>query len=379
MQQRSASIAAPEKIHALTSLRFFAALYVVLFHTLPSTFPSLVQNQIFANIMYRGHVSVSFFFLLSGYILAVVYLKPGKTVNNRSFWVARFARVYPLFFLTLVADTPFLFLQRLHQYGFGSAIAKTSVTFLGTAAMLQAWVTAFKGINNPNWSLSVETFFYLTFPFVGVALWKLKGTRLWLTAFSIWVVSLGAVYFCVSWMLIVSVLQNPALHLGTFCLGILLARWQALEQQKQGISPRTNTTIALALLAALALFVSAAEFLPPVFVPYLNNGMLAPVFMLVVWAFSANHGLPAKVISPKWLVVLGEASFGLYLIHVPVDHVFMALHLSGNKVAYPFYLGTCIGLSVLSFYFVETPTRRWILRKLKTRTKETMEMASDAQ
>jgi len=43
------------------------------------------------------------------------------------------------------------------------------------------------------------------------------------------------------------------------------------------------------------------------------------------------------------------------------------------------YLGTCIGLSVVSFYYFETPARQWILRRLHTRTKETMEAASDAQ
>jgi peptidoglycan/LPS O-acetylase OafA/YrhL len=46
---------------------------------------------------------------------------------------------------------------------------------------------------------------------------------------------------------------------------------------------------------------------------------------------------------------------------------------------FPVYLGISIGLSVLSFYYFETPLRRWILKRRHTHVKETMEMASDAQ
>ena len=78
-------------------------------------------------------------------------------------------------------------------------------------------------------------------------------------------------------------------------------------------------------------------------------------------------------------MILGEASFGLYLVHVPVLHLFKALHLAGSVWNYPLYLGTCIGLSVLSFYYLEAPARSFILKRLHTRTKETLEASSAAQ
>jgi peptidoglycan/LPS O-acetylase OafA/YrhL len=77
-----------EKIHALTSLRFFAAFYVVLYHTYPYAFPHTAGTLI-ANIFSIGYISVSFFFLLSGYILAMVYLRKGDTVRKPNFYVAR--------------------------------------------------------------------------------------------------------------------------------------------------------------------------------------------------------------------------------------------------------------------------------------------------
>ena len=88
--------------------------------------------------------------------------------------------------------------------------------------------------------------------------------------------------------------------------------------------------------------------------------------------------MPARLLSAKWLVVLGEASFGLYLIHMPILHVLEKLHWEHSRGIYPVYWATCIGLSVLSFYFVETPLRKRILKRLQIRPKETMEAASDA-
>jgi peptidoglycan/LPS O-acetylase OafA/YrhL len=67
-----------EKIHALTSLRFFAALYVVSYHTIhASSFLPRISGTIVDKVVSLGYVSVSFFFLLSGYILSMVYLRRG--------------------------------------------------------------------------------------------------------------------------------------------------------------------------------------------------------------------------------------------------------------------------------------------------------------
>jgi peptidoglycan/LPS O-acetylase OafA/YrhL len=85
---------APERIHALTSIRFFAALYVVICHTLRSYVPFLWNDGVWGRAIGLGYISVSFFFALSGYILAFVYLRRGASVSPRKFFKARFARIY---------------------------------------------------------------------------------------------------------------------------------------------------------------------------------------------------------------------------------------------------------------------------------------------
>lgn len=369
----------PEKIHALTSLRFFAALFVVLYHTLWPAIPSMTHNTVAGRIISLGFLSVSFFFLLSGYILGMVYLRPGKPVRKSAFYAARFARIYPLFFLTLVIDTPNLIFERVAHYGWASALGKTAVTFLGNVVMLQAWILNLRGIDNPNWSLSIETFFYILFPFIGAWLWHLKGARLWLVAAAVWIGSQAAVNLVFPHAGSSVVELNPLLHTGTFVLGILLARWQTLQREKHGSSPKNAGTLSVALSLALGLALLIIFYEPRPALALLNDGLLAPLFACIIWAFSANRSLPARLLSANWLVILGEASFGLYLIHFPVYHLFTYFHLEQIPALYPTYLIACIGFSVLSFYFIETPARKWILKQLQSRPKETMEAASDAQ
>jgi peptidoglycan/LPS O-acetylase OafA/YrhL len=78
----------------------------------------------------------------------------------------------------------------------------------------------------------------------------------------------------------------------------------------------------------------------------------------LILAFDSGNRTMDALLSMKALVVLGEASYGLYLIHIPLWHVFYHLRIDQSKVAYPLYLACAVALSVLSFFYVETPLRR---------------------
>jgi peptidoglycan/LPS O-acetylase OafA/YrhL len=375
---RTESRPRPEKIHALTSLRFFAAFWVVLFHTLFFPFATL-RGTIVERITSLGFISVSFFFLLSGYILAMVYLAHGAPIQRKKFYTARFARIYPLFLITLLADLPFVLDSRASLYGWTTSVAKTIGTLFMHLLMLQAWLPWLRGIDQPNWSLSVETVFYASFPFIGVALWKLRGMQIWLVAGVLWIANQIAVTLIASHVSRPSITFFPLLHISTFAVGILLARWQILNREKIGSRPPRMISVIVALLvtaASLAATVYWQDVLPS---PNLNAGLLAPAFALLLWACTGNQALHVRLLSANWLVILGEASFGLYLIHMPVSHLFQKLGWETSRALYPVYLALCIGLSVLSFYYLEIPARKWILRRFDTRSRETIEAASDAQ
>ena len=143
---------------ALTGVRFFAAFYVVLSHSLPwvaMRFRIPWPAKIFLS---NGYLAVAMFFLLSGFILAYTYDEQIAGSRNRArFWEARFARIYPVYLLSLVLA--FWFERGLH--------IKTQIAVL---TMTQAWnplsPETVGAWNYPAWTLSVEAFFYLVFPFV---------------------------------------------------------------------------------------------------------------------------------------------------------------------------------------------------------------------
>jgi peptidoglycan/LPS O-acetylase OafA/YrhL len=349
------------KIAPLTSVRFLAAIYVVFYHTFRGI-PSLHRSSgAFARFLDLGYISVPFFFLLSGFILAIVYLKDERPVDPGRFYLARFARIYPLYLASILLDTPrFLFNQRLVVH---SSLTHTITVFAVHASLLQSWLVGLRGINSPSWSLSNEAFSYLIFPFAGAAIWRLRGRTMWFFALLLylggnWIVQIAANMQTDEWLL----KYHPLGHVYEFLFGICLANMFAW------IGRNSNRTQALSYLAPWLLVASVALLLAiPIFnLPYsaaqMQHGLLLPIFAVVILAIASGNRWVSAVFSVNWLVILGEASFALYLIHMPL---YMA---AGRRVilrwglpGFAAYLIVTLSLSVVSFYWLETPARRWIL------------------
>src|SRR5215831_18077180 len=127
------------RLEALTTLRFLAALHVILFHLrvegMLTGGPWWYQN--FAGI---GYIGVNFFFVLSGFIL--VYTYDAADIAPRRFWQARFARIYPAYVFSLVVTAPFfLFAMRhLNLPFFAWSERHLALGAILTVALLQAWV-----------------------------------------------------------------------------------------------------------------------------------------------------------------------------------------------------------------------------------------------
>ncbi len=217
-----------KKSYPLTSVRFFAALLVVFHHSAPAFLSyfrgmgmSAVPKDFAGRILFSFTFSVSFFYLLSGYVLGMVYLREGKAVDRKRFFAARFARIYPLYFLMLLVDSPEVLLPEIHRFGFAVGLFKTAKILAGNALMLQAWVPErLLRINSPSWSLCGEAFFYLCFPVLGVVLWRLRGARLWMTAVALYVGGQVLVWAVRPHLSRQTGLYLPLLHLSTFALGI---------------------------------------------------------------------------------------------------------------------------------------------------------------
>ena len=344
------------KVPPLTSLRFFAALYVVLYHTLVFVFVGVKDlSTVHGRLLDLGYISVSFFFVLSGYILALTYLP--RKVSKRQFWRARFARIYPLFLLTLVIDCPHYFAGLVRQVGYHAGLNMLWERLMENMLLLQAWVPAMRTIDWPNWSLSTEAFFYLVFPLVIAYLARPKVRVLAVAAALVYAAGMGFVTVAMHSHLPLDVLKyNPLFHLHVFLFGALLGAIRI----KTRLIPRLAPAFLCAAVACLVLTVHYYHSIP---MPLLHDGLLVPAFGCLILAFDSGNKRLDALLSVKWLVVLGEASYGLYLIHIPLWNIFYHLRIDHSRVAYPVYLVCAVTLSVLSFFYVETPLRRMLTQR----------------
>lgn len=366
----------PQKILALTSVRFFAAFYVMLFHSFPRVSTPGFYRGVFQNLIGMGYIGVNFFFVLSGFILAIVYLKDKKPVNKRRFLVARFARIYPLYFAAMLLDTPHFLHVQLQI--FHLSLRQAVVSFFVTAGLLQTWLSV-GWLNPPGWSLSAEAFFYLLFPWLGAVVWKIRGKLVLPVSVLIYLAGLGVICGLNRVQSSDHVRFNPLPHVFVFVLGILLARlyvWteESPERSRRldSLSPWLLMVSVLATIAVPIFHLVTSEWL-------LQHGLLTPLFAVIVLACSSKNRVITMLFSHRWLILLGEASYGIYLMHVPVFSIFRASIVRYGMPVYLLYVATTIGLSIMSYYLLEIPARRWILEKEQVRGQESLVVSSLAQ
>jgi len=364
-----------ERLDALTSLRFFAALYVLAFHY-RTLFLGDASSAGFLSLGYSG---VTFFFLLSGFILAYNYksvdFSAGPAV--RDYLLARVARIYPVFLVSLLVSLPFFVKAVLQSHAPHHDLLAAAATVL-TPLGLHAWVPgAACALNCPSWSISTEFFFYAMFPLVFVRV--LRRPIAWCAATAVGLLTTWALFGLV-WSVyghgysltgaeahndnttnLISqvVMYFPPGRLPDFIFGILLFVFWSRGGQRNYTVP---LVVAFGLLGSLLLAVQSI-----ISDVVLHNGLTA-----IVWAplILAGASMRTGPLSLPPLVFLGRISFSLYLFHIPVALTVLALNkywLVGLLSAFPLLaaFGTtllAIGVAAIVYAAIEEPGRRFIVR-----------------
>jgi peptidoglycan/LPS O-acetylase OafA/YrhL len=313
------------RLPALTGLRAFAAMNLVFFHfSDPKVFGWL------APVVDNGYTSVSFFLLLSGFILTYNYSDRANRGEMRvaEFWLARFSRLYPVYLFSLIVSLGMLALEFRAQ--------SRPMFFTGiilTLFLLQGWSPTLSTFwNTPAWTMSTEAFFYLLFPVV--VRWKRPKRLGWLLVLllSLWCLGMlcPALYtwlhpdgdlhpgrYANGWWLR-ALKFTPPPHLPSFLFGVALADLHAR------IAPASRWRLPLGLtgLALIYIVLAHGDSLPYVF---LHDGLMMPLFGLAILGL-AGENLLARIFGFLPFVLLGEASYCLYLLHF---NLWTLIHNSG--------------------------------------------------
>lgn len=356
-------------INSLTGLRFIAAFLIILHHFGNPPGPQPVHN-----VISHGFVAVSLFFILSGFILTYNYadnvggLKTGKW----NFWVARFARIYPMYLVGLLIYAPIAF-QMIEKTAEPSSWTDTSLFGVAALALVQSWsnVTVLAW-NSPAWSLSAEAFFYLMFPLVAPVILKLNSRSLAVAAIIFWMASMAApiIHMMSShfdrnfWMF------NPLLRLPEFLLGIVLGKcWLTrIHGNFDRYLPYISIGSAALLLEFLSVNADESVF---------YNGAVAPLMMALIYSLASGRGLLARFLATSPMVLLGEASYSLYILHWSLWFIityFLVHHLEIFQKGTSHFVACVvpmIALSILFFKFLEQPANRFLKKKMLPLGKET--------
>ena len=324
---------------SLTGLRFAAALAVFAYHlTLPqfTPFGGVVAKQAGWLFGLSGWVGVSFFFVLSGFVLTWS-ARPGDT--PRRFVRRRLAKLFPNHLATF-AVAMVLF----------AATTSTWRQWLPNLLLVQAWFpdpTVSFSVNVPSWSLACELLFYLCFPVLHRWIGRIDPAHLWRWAAGVTALVLAVPVVAYAVLpggssvpgLPVSVVQNwfvyqfPPVRMLEFVLGVLMAR-VVLTGRWVGITlPYAFGLLAVGYAIALR-------------VPYLyglSAACVIPVALLVPAAAVADvRGLPS-VFRSRVMTWLGEVSFAWYLVQ-GIVFIYSVQLLAGHK---PYSLPVGIAVSLL--------------------------------
>ncbi|SAK53749.1 Acyltransferase family protein [Caballeronia calidae] len=393
------------EIPSLTGLRFIAASSIVINHLWPVIMklsPGVPLADPFHQCSFLG---MSLFFVLSGFIIHYNYSGMMSSARGLyAFAVARFSRLYPLFFALAAFDVVggnfFLYAPDSYRLEYLQALAYL-------LAGVQSWVYGFVG-NTPivfafhytyvAWSISTEFFLYLTYPVICLAMLRVRAPR----SAVVNALIIGAVAaVALSWLKqhtafidhvgsLLGVVENPKAAPQTlfsdwfnyiapyprvleFLTGVALAHAHMLLS-RHCVSAKEFRVARFALSIAvldIALFVLRNEIGAPRLSEVVGMIGLLPSIALVIF-YCARYGVRHLSYGP--LVALGEASYSMYLLHmiviekmapgdfVPATPENIAIFIGRTTII----LGAIVVLSLGTHRYFEQPARRFLRKLLST-------------
>lgn len=333
------------------------------YHGLPNAYDQPAVYEL-------GRLSVTLFFVLSGYLITWLLLVEKNAtggIDVRRFYVRRILRIWPLYFLVVLAS--FLVLPRLgvfHVPGLTDSIgAHFGITFsLFVLFLPQLALSLYDPVPfaEPAWSIGVEEQFYLLWPLllrrtknfprlavaiivavIGAryaALWIAQANRADETALRFWNAAISYLYFT---------------RIECMAIGGLFA-WLVFAKKRAMLQFLHSGLVQLAVYALTAWLLVTDSF-KPIF----NYGVYSVCFGVLILNVSTNPRslirLPGRVFE-----FLGNISFSIYMLHELAIQLVLALGWTSNARLYGASMSLTVAAATVCYFVVERPFLR-----LKTR------------
>jgi peptidoglycan/LPS O-acetylase OafA/YrhL len=330
------------------------------------------------NLLAHGYLSTSFFFLLSGFILAYLYWAPNgelSTTRNR-FWWQRFTRIYPAHLIVLLL-TVLLFLPRFWMDPSAPSVPLAVASGIATATLTQAWFPPLVPVWSwPTWALSAVVFLYLVMPWLMRVLAKLSHRQSLLLLLALPLISLVPTLVFLqffpdggkgqqNWQIFLG--STPLFWVPHFVAGMLMSRIFRISRFETAWREKPKLWISLGDAALVA--VAAISLMDPhdqAWRHILRHGALMPLYMLVLYDLALGRGLVARIFSLPGMGFLGQTSFSIFIwqnLFLAIG--FMAAMGAPDSKNLSFWVAV-IGLTtmaIISTYLIEKPLAKRLRRR----------------
>ncbi len=371
-------------LRALTGIRFFAALWVVLYHSVRHNSEVFSQGhpQLYhavAPLAWAGVRGVDLFFMLSGFVLALNYMdRLGSRLEVpatlRFLWL-RLARIWPLYLLVILTGGA-LRIVRHDLWDSASVGPVTWTNLLRQALMVQQWFRPEHGPTSwvgPAWSLSAEWLAYLLFPVIVLGTWRLRNRlRPWQllalvgVALVPLVVGITVQHAMTAWVWIPRILCEFTAGM-LLCAGLSRLEPTARTRRVAGVGA-VVTVLAVATLITLSPLVA-----------FWTHTYVVVLFAPLIAFLALGSGPLVRLLGSPALVLGGGVSYALYLVHSPMLHLLRdvtahvgvfrldRLHTFYAEIA---FVPVMVVTAWLLYRFFEEPVRRLMRRSLGSRPGE---------
>lgn len=330
----------PKDIRALTGIRFFAALWVVLFHFREEL--ALIKIfEPFKGVVALGYLAVPMFFILSGFILSHTYFASYSLKCHAEFVYRRFARLWPMHVASIIALVIYMGVIVAHSGQIKSDNYPWDTLPL-EVAMIRCWISKELLWNYPAWSIHAEWFAYLfVFP-VALGFFRKSSYSPSLVLMTIFLL-LGAVVFPVT-----QIPGQCAEIVFLFLAGSALYRLRVLHPSFAG-KWCVNVGLLILGVAISSLFAHALE-------------LIYCAFGLIIFGLSYQGGWLEKFLSFRPIVYGGVISYSMYMTHAIVLKFFAAgvhkfgMETQGMRIVGAFiFIGAVLATASASYHLIEAP------------------------
>jgi mycarose O-acyltransferase len=367
---------------SLQVCRFFAALLVVLHHV-ASGWP---HSTFLYNVYIIGDIGVSFFFMLSGFVLMFNYR---QGISYKEFILRRIIRIFPIHIIcTTIAILSYHFFKfSLAGYIDSGTIFEKICNYLLIHAWLPLqWSDKFsylaQTLNGVSWTLSCELFFYLLAPFIFKYLLKLDLKSLIivfliLLSITLYILVLSLNFFSeifIYFLKITPYIRICEFIFGSICAGIL--KLLIIKNQNSNSihfkTERLSRLIVIIFLFAIISYICCYIFLYGYLIAdFFQVYIFVPSFISIVFslAYYDYYNKSYKIFSNKVLLSLGDSSFILYMIHalflgyfvykIKTTNFFNLL--PSNEIITLIYLVIVVSMALVIYKYIDSN----IQRKLK--------------